>query len=99
MGFQNLWFSHPRKFGPGSRSCRVCAGHHGLIRKYGLDLCRRCFREQAKDIGFKKMDDPISYVVNHESVISLLSAALAQYQKCGYLRMQKKLMDFMACCM
>ncbi|CAB3402230.1 unnamed protein product [Caenorhabditis bovis] len=56
MGFQNLWFSHPRKFGPGSRSCRVCAGHHGLIRKYGLDLCRRCFREQAKDIGFKKMD-------------------------------------------
>ncbi|CAI2349793.1 unnamed protein product [Caenorhabditis sp. 36 PRJEB53466] len=56
MGFQNLWFSHPRKFGPGSRSCRVCAGHHGLIRKYGLDLCRRCFREQAKDIGFKKLD-------------------------------------------
>ncbi|CAP33472.2 Protein CBR-RPS-29 [Caenorhabditis briggsae] len=55
MGFQNLWFSHPRKFGPGSRSCRVCAGHHGLIRKYGLDLCRRCFREQAKDIGFKKV--------------------------------------------
>ncbi|CCD61868.1 Small ribosomal subunit protein uS14 [Caenorhabditis elegans] len=56
MGFQNLWFSHPRKFGPGSRSCRVCAGHHGLIRKYGLDLCRRCFREQARDIGFKKLD-------------------------------------------
>ncbi|PAV88344.1 hypothetical protein WR25_07585 [Diploscapter pachys] len=56
MGFQTLWFSHPRKFGPGSRSCRVCSGHHGLIRKYGLDLCRRCFREQSKDIGFKKLD-------------------------------------------
>ncbi|EYC26837.1 hypothetical protein Y032_0010g988 [Ancylostoma ceylanicum] len=54
MGFANLWFSHPRKFGPGSRSCRVCSNHHGLIRKYGLDMCRRCFREYAKDIGFKK---------------------------------------------
>ncbi|KIH60282.1 ribosomal protein S14p/S29e [Ancylostoma duodenale] len=56
MGFANLWFSHPRKFGPGSRSCRVCSNHHGLIRKYGLDMCRRCFREYAKDIGFKKLD-------------------------------------------
>ncbi|KIH55088.1 ribosomal protein S14p/S29e [Ancylostoma duodenale] len=34
---------------------RVCSNHHGLIRKYGLDMCRRCFREYAKDIGFKKV--------------------------------------------
>ncbi|VDN55186.1 unnamed protein product [Dracunculus medinensis] len=54
MGHANLWFSHPRKYGPGSRSCRVCSNHHGLIRKYGLNMCRRCFREYAKDIGFKK---------------------------------------------
>ncbi|PIO76633.1 ribosomal protein S14p/S29e [Teladorsagia circumcincta] len=41
--------------------CRVCSNHHGLIRKYGLDMCRRCFREYAKDIGFKKFkQDPIS---------------------------------------
>ncbi|PRD28113.1 UNVERIFIED_CONTAM: RpS29 [Trichonephila clavipes] len=33
---------------------RVCANHHGLIRKYGLNMCRRCFREYADDIGFKK---------------------------------------------
>uniref|UniRef100_A0A914PKH0 Small ribosomal subunit protein uS14 n=1 Tax=Panagrolaimus davidi TaxID=227884 RepID=A0A914PKH0_9BILA len=38
MGFENQWFSHPRKFGPGSRSCRVCSNHHGLIRKYGLNM-------------------------------------------------------------
>ncbi|KAF8787397.1 40S ribosomal protein S29 like protein [Argiope bruennichi] len=56
MGHQNIWFSHPRKFGPGSRYCRVCANHHGIIRKYGLNMCRRCFRQYAGDIGFKKLD-------------------------------------------
>ncbi|EFP04406.1 hypothetical protein GCK72_011871 [Caenorhabditis remanei] len=70
MGFQNLWFSHPRKFGPGSRSCRVCAGHHGLIRKYGLDLCRRCFREQAKDIGFKKVNLKDGNLANSRRITS-----------------------------
>jgi len=26
-----------------------------LIRKYGLNICRQCFREKADDIGFKKV--------------------------------------------
>ncbi|XP_012255228.2 40S ribosomal protein S29 [Athalia rosae] len=56
MGFQNIWYSHPRKYGQGSRSCRACANKHGLIRKYGLNICRQCFREYAADIGFKKLD-------------------------------------------
>ena len=34
---------------------RVCGSHHGVIRKYGLQMCRRCFRENAKDIGFQKV--------------------------------------------
>lgn len=34
---------------------RVCKHRAGLIRKYGLDLCRQCFREKAKDIGFNKV--------------------------------------------
>ncbi|KAH7975340.1 hypothetical protein HPB52_000601 [Rhipicephalus sanguineus] len=55
MGHENIWYSHPRKYGPGSRYCRVCANHHGLIRKYGLNICRRCFRQYAADIGFKKV--------------------------------------------
>jgi ribosomal protein S14 len=33
---------------------RVCSGKRGLIRKYGLDMCRRCFREYASNIGFVK---------------------------------------------
>ena len=34
---------------------RVCGSNHGIIRKYGLQLCRRCFREYAKNIGFEKV--------------------------------------------
>lgn len=37
-----------------SRS-RVCKHKAGLIRKYDLNLCRQCFREKAKDIGFNKV--------------------------------------------
>jgi ribosomal protein S14 len=34
---------------------RLCAHQAGLIRKYGLDLCRQCFREKASAIGFLKV--------------------------------------------
>ena len=34
---------------------RVCSNQWGLIRKYGLNVCRQCFREYAKDIGFTKV--------------------------------------------
>lgn len=34
---------------------RVCSNRHGLIRKYGLNMCRQCFRQYAKDIGFIKV--------------------------------------------
>ncbi|KAI7834171.1 ribosomal protein S14p/S29e-domain-containing protein [Kickxella alabastrina] len=54
MSHGNVWFSRPRRYGKGSRQCRVCAHQAGLIRKYGLDLCRQCFREYAADIGFTK---------------------------------------------
>ncbi|CAK5057776.1 unnamed protein product [Meloidogyne enterolobii] len=56
MVHENIHWSRPRKYGPGSRSCRVCSNHHGLIRKYSLNICRRCFREYSADIGFKKLD-------------------------------------------
>jgi small subunit ribosomal protein S29e len=46
--------SHPRKFGKDSRGCRVTAGCQGLIRKYGINMSRRAFREQAELIGFNK---------------------------------------------
>jgi len=43
-----------RRFGAGSRECRRCGRHGAIIRKYGLMYCRQCFREVAKDLGFKK---------------------------------------------
>ena len=34
---------------------RVCGNQWGIIRKYNLNICRQCFREYAKDIGFVKV--------------------------------------------
>lgn len=50
-----MWNSHPKGYGKGCRACRVCGSKIGLIRKYSLDICRRCFRENANAIGFHKV--------------------------------------------
>ncbi|MFH1431775.1 MAG: 30S ribosomal protein S14 [archaeon] len=35
--------------------CRVCGKKgRGVIQKYKLSYCRRCFRDFAKSMGFKK---------------------------------------------
>jgi hypothetical protein len=33
---------------------RPTANQCAIIRKYGIDMCRQCFRERAVDIGFVK---------------------------------------------
>jgi small subunit ribosomal protein S14 len=43
-----------RKYGRGSRTCQRCGCYGPIIRKLGLNLCRRCFREKAEKLGFKK---------------------------------------------
>jgi small subunit ribosomal protein S14 len=43
-----------RTYGKGSRKCTRCGTYDGLIRRYGLNLCRQCFREVAEGLGFKK---------------------------------------------
>ncbi|KAF9700760.1 hypothetical protein EKO04_001753 [Ascochyta lentis] len=55
MSHESVWYSRPRTYGKGSRECRVCTHPAGLIRKYGLNICRQCFREKAADIGFVKV--------------------------------------------
>jgi len=40
--------------GKGKRKCRLCGNARGIVRKYDLHICRRCFREVAEDIGFRK---------------------------------------------
>ena len=43
-----------RKFGVASRKCGKCGRFGAHIRSYGLNLCRHCFRENAKELGFNK---------------------------------------------
>ncbi|HOW29855.1 MAG TPA: 30S ribosomal protein S14 [archaeon] len=39
-----------------SRKCRFCDTQRGLISKYNLYICRRCFKDYANKLGFKKLD-------------------------------------------
>jgi len=43
-----------RKFGISVKKCEKCGRFGAHISSYGLNLCRHCFREIAKEIGFKK---------------------------------------------
>ena len=43
-----------KEFGRGSRWCKRCGDYTALIQKYDLHLCRRCFREVANSLGFRK---------------------------------------------
>jgi ribosomal protein S14 len=54
----NKYIKHNQKV---KRSCGIdlhhcikCNRTGGHISKYGIHLCRLCFREYAKNIGFKK---------------------------------------------
>lgn len=43
-----------RAFGRDAKKCPRCRSNWGMISKYGLNICRRCFRNIAAQIGFKK---------------------------------------------
>lgn len=34
--------------------CRICGRRQALIKKYNLCVCRQCFREVARSLGFEK---------------------------------------------
>ena len=52
--FKKHNFPKVRKFGVGSRRCIRCGKYGAHIQKYNIHLCRQCFREVAKNLGFKK---------------------------------------------
>ena len=57
MGHLEQWRSRQKmiasaQMGKGSRYCRICGNQKAVIRKYGLHICRQCFRENADKIGF-----------------------------------------------
>ncbi len=49
-------FNQPKKrsCGLALRKCTQCGRMRAHIRKYGIHLCRQCFREMAPQLGFKK---------------------------------------------
>ncbi|GME42575.1 40s ribosomal protein s29 [Neofusicoccum parvum] len=59
MSHETVYYSRPRTYGKGSRGCRVTGDKKkaGVIRKYGLNMSRQAFREQAEAIGFKKVSE------------------------------------------
>ena len=34
--------------------CERCGQMRSMVRMHGLHMCRQCFRDSAKDMGFKK---------------------------------------------
>ncbi|KAJ5344537.1 hypothetical protein N7452_002541 [Penicillium brevicompactum] len=74
MTHESVWYSRPRKYGKGSRECRVCSHRAGLIRKYGMNICRQCFREKSTDIGFNKVR---SYSIIHLSTCTYAQSTSA----------------------
>ncbi|XP_067273088.1 40S ribosomal protein S29 [Pseudorasbora parva] len=85
MGHQQLYWSHPRKYGQGSRSCRVCSNRHGLIRKYGLNMCRQCFRQYAKDIGFVKASVHAFFLQTINTLLQI-NAFYDEFRSSGIIR-------------
>ncbi|MEA3430982.1 MAG: 30S ribosomal protein S14 [Nanoarchaeota archaeon] len=43
-----------RNSGAAKKKCKRCGRPRAHIEKYGINLCRQCFREVATKIGFKK---------------------------------------------
>lgn len=56
---------------------RACGNRHGLVRKYGLNLCRQCFREYSADIGFNK----VIQISTHSLQPCLISGSHREWHK------------------
>ncbi|KAK0257341.1 40S ribosomal protein S29 [Friedmanniomyces endolithicus] len=78
MSHESVWYSRPRNYGKGARQCRVCTHPAGLIRKYGLNICRQCFREKSSDIGFTKVPP-----VNGSAMVELGAARMVEGSAAG----------------
>jgi small subunit ribosomal protein S29e len=43
-----------KKRSVGIRQCKICKSRKGMVRKYSLGICRRCFKDRAQDLGWEK---------------------------------------------
>ena len=40
----------------GVRECKICGTRKGMMRRYNIGICRRCFKDNAERMGFRKYD-------------------------------------------
>ena len=45
-----------RKFGRGVTRCDLCGTTRGVMLQFELKICRKCFRLNARKLGFKKLN-------------------------------------------
>ncbi|HIH10214.1 MAG TPA: 30S ribosomal protein S14 [Candidatus Diapherotrites archaeon] len=38
------------------KMCSMCGTHKGVMGRYDMHICRRCFKDNAERIGFRKYD-------------------------------------------
>jgi len=43
-----------RSCGKSNKACAYCGSFRAFNGKYGVNLCRKCFRDFAHTLGFKK---------------------------------------------
>ena len=56
MNIDNVKIKEREVFRGRIEGCVLCGRKRGLVRRYGLNLCRQCFRDKAIELGFKKYD-------------------------------------------
>ncbi len=69
-----------RKYGKGARPCKRCGQYGPIVRKYGLNFCRQCFREVAVDNERRHKHECIVYPAS-----KLMGQVLRVMQKYGYV--------------
>lgn len=43
-----------QQMGARRNKCRICGTSRGVLHKYGLNICYKCFKEVHEDLGFRK---------------------------------------------
>ena len=97
MGAKDLANTHTKENSKGGRKCRVQGrpGGMGLIRKYGLNMKRQCFRERAAEMGWTKYSQAALVIRLTAAYCTLALFVSEAWTSGGVLRM--KYAGFAAC--
>jgi hypothetical protein len=77
----------------------VCSNGHGIIRKYGLNICRQCFREYANDIGFIKVSLSLMRSSPSSALCTSLLSITYMVADCSLTKLAVAIADEVSCLM